>query len=221
MQDQHQIKNTKSRNINTKTKSKPTGQINTKLCTKPKPKANANQHKHKSQSNAKVKVTATPKVNPIRPKNQIKINFKNKTTSETHERTHEQTCCKLHKQTHDITVALMRKEMQNWSTNRIENATKMHEESHGQHHTNNTDKTSYQPNVRSPDLRTHWTENWEFRKTVGQNIANWGALEGAPIRMCIRALAHEWDSIKNCGCDFYRKMTHIFLLCLKTQCDPR
>jgi len=84
-----------------------------------------------------------------------------------------------------------------------------------------TNKTSYQPNVRSPGLRTHWTENWEFRKTVGQNIADWGALEGAPIRMCIRALAREWDYIKNCEYDFYRKITHIFLLYLKTQCDPR
>ena len=108
---------------------------------------NANQRKHKSQTNAKVKATVTPKTSPIRPRNQIKINFKNKPMSKTHELTHEQTCCKWHKQTHNITVALMRKEMQNWPTNRIENATKMHEQTHGQRHTNTRTKLLTNPTL--------------------------------------------------------------------------
>ena len=74
--------------------------------------------------------------------------------SKTHERTHEQTCCKLHKQTHNITVALMRKEMQNWPTNRIENATKMHEETHGQHHTNTRTKLLTNPTL-GPRVSVH------------------------------------------------------------------
>lgn len=102
-----------------------------------------NQSQKWMQTNTNTKVKATPKSRSLQhqkqvqsdPKIKLKTNFKNKPTSKTHERTHEQTCCKLHKQTHEITVALMRKEMQNWPTNRIKNATKMHEETHGQHHT--------------------------------------------------------------------------------------